>query len=175
VLDPSANSVGPGSSAGRNDVNYYEDFEIGRRFQHHWGRTITAEEAIAFATQHVLHEPALFNRTYAQHLQHPDLVVSPFLVFAVVLGMSVADLSESGGPFLGADALRMHGIVVPGDTLFSSSTVVSRRPSKSQPGYGVVEWETVGTRTAGDRVISFRRTNLVRRRDAPDRGQAGRA
>src|SRR5262245_35971799 len=133
---------------GRN-VNYYEDFEVGRRFHHHWGRTITAAEAVAFSTQHLLHEPALFNALYAKHLGHPDLVVSPFYVFAVVLGMSVADLSESGGPFLGADSLRMHGIVVPGDTVFSSSVVIARRPSGSQPLYGVVEWETTGARENG--------------------------
>jgi itaconyl-CoA hydratase len=149
---------------GASSVNYYEDFDEGRRFQHHWGRTISSGEAIAFSTQHLLHEPALFNDIYAKHLGYPGLLVSPFHVFAVVLGMSVADLSESGGPFLGADRVRMHGNVTPGDTLFSSSIVLSRRPSHSQPSYGVVEWETTGVRQTGETVISFRRTSLVRKK-----------
>jgi itaconyl-CoA hydratase len=146
-------------------VNYYEDFEVGRHFRHHWGRTIMAEEAIGFSTQHLLHEPASYNKLYAQHLGYPDIVISPFFVFAVVLGMSVEDLSESGGPFLGADRLRFHRAVLPGDTLFSSSIVLSRRPSNSQPVYGVVEWETTGVRQDGAAVISFQRTSLVKRRD----------
>jgi acyl dehydratase len=148
-------------------VNMYEDFHVGRCFRHHWGRTITAGEAVAFSTQHLLFEPALFNADYAKHLGLPDLIVSPYHVFAVVLGMSVADLSESGGPFLGADQLRFHAAVFPGDTLFSSSVVVSARPSGSQPRYGIVEWETTGIRQTGEVVVTFRRTNLVRRKVAP--------
>lgn len=160
MLGPADNAA-PGSAA----VHYYEDFEEGRRFKHHWGRTITADEAIAFSTQHLLHEPCSFNRVYAKHLGYPDIVVSSLLTFAVVLGMSVEDLSESGGPFLGSDAVRFHRPVLPGDTLFASSVVVSRRPSSSQPVYGVVEWETTGHNHKGETVITFRRTNLVRRHD----------
>jgi acyl dehydratase len=153
----------------------YEDFHVGRCFQHHWGRTITASEAVAFSTQHLLFEPALFNADYAKHLGHRDLLVSPYHVFAVVLGMSVADLSESGGPFLGANRLRFHTAVFPGDTLFSSSVVVSARPSGSQPRYGIVEWETTGIRQTGEVVVTFRRTNLVRRKAAASaEAQAGR-
>ena len=146
-------------------MNHFEDFDVGRRFQHHWGRTISHGEAIAFSTQHLLHEPALFNEAYAKHLGYEGLLVSPFHVFAVVLGMSVADLSESGGPFLGASNLLIHRAVRPGDTLFSSSVVISRRPSNSQPIYGIVEWQTTGVCQTGELAITFNRTNLVRRRD----------
>ncbi len=151
----------------------YEDFPVGRCFQHHWGRTIMAGEAVAFSTQQLLFEPALFNAEYARHLGYRDLIVSPYHVFAVVLGMSVADLSESGGPFLGADQLRFHSVVFPGDTLFSSSIVVSARPSSSQPRYGIVEWKTTGIRQTGEVVITFHRTNLVRRKAAAE-AQASR-
>jgi acyl dehydratase len=143
-------------------ANQYEDFEIGRHFAHHWGRTITAGDGINFATRHLLHEPALFNKTYAMHLGYPDIVISPLLVFSIVLGMSVADLSESGGPFLGSDAIEFKKPVFPGDTLFASSVVVTRRPSGSRPGFGIVEWRTAGHNQHTDLVVCFRRTNLVR-------------
>ena len=157
----------PGPSATEPETaarfNQYDDFVIGRRFDHHWGRTITAAEAISFATQHMIHEPLRFNRPYAQHLGYGDIVVSPMLVYAIVLGMSVEDLSESGGPFLGSDAVRFLEPVYPDDTLFASSIVVSRRPSGSKKDYGIVEWETCGYNQRGEPVISFRRTNFVRR------------
>ena len=159
----------PGATAGRHftgTVNHFEDFEIGRRFSHHWGRTIEAAEAIGFATEHLLHEPALFNRVYARHLGYDDIVVSGEMVFSVVLGLSVEDLSESGGPFLGADNIRFHHPVHPGDTLFAVSEVMSRRESDSRPDYGVVEWETTAHNHDGCPVLSFRRTNLVGRRAA---------
>ena len=100
----------PGPSAAEPETvarfHRYDDFVVGRRFDHRWGRTITADEAISFATQHVIHEPLRFNRLYARHLGYDDIVVSPMLVYAIVLGLSVEDLSESGGPFLGSDAVR---------------------------------------------------------------------
>jgi itaconyl-CoA hydratase len=146
-------------------VNHYEDFEEGRRFSHHWGRTVGADEAIEFATQHLLHEPVLFNRSYAHHLGYRDVLVSPLFVYAIVLGMSVEDLSESGGPFLGSDAVEFLRPVFPGDTLFASSLVLSRRPSRSRSGFGVVEWKTVGHNQQREPVLAFRRSNLVRYRN----------
>ncbi len=91
--------------------------------------------------------------------------MSPLLVFSIVLGLSVEDLSESGGPFLGADAIDFKAPVFPGDTLFAASTVLSHRPSASRPEYGIVEWQTTGHNEHNSMVISFRRTSLVRRRE----------
>jgi acyl dehydratase len=147
----------------RRSVNHYEDFEVGRQFRHHWGRTVTVGDAIAFATEHLLHEPALYNQVYARHLGYPDIVLSPLLVFAILLGMSVEDLSESGGPFLGADEVTSVRPVFAGSTLFASSVVVSKRASSSRPDFGVVQWQTLGHNEKGEEVLRFKRTNLVRR------------
>jgi acyl dehydratase len=142
-------------------LNHYENFEVGTIFNHHWGRTITEAEAIAFATENLLHEPALFNRPYAQHLGYRDIPVSSFFVYALILGLSVEDLSEAGGPFLGSHDVLFHALVFPGDTLFASSRVLSRRLSGSRLGFGIVEWHTVGNNQNGAQVVSFRRSNLV--------------
>jgi itaconyl-CoA hydratase len=142
-------------------LNHYEDFDVGRIFNHHWGRTITEAEAITFATENLLHEPALFNRPYAQHVGYRDIPVSSFFVYALILGLSVEDLSEAGGPFLGSDEVIFHAPVFPGDTLFASSRVLSRRLSTSRRGFGIVEWHTVGRNQNRADVVSFRRSNLV--------------
>lgn len=150
----------PGSDR-HAELNHYEDFEPGRDFRHHWGRTLTIADATSFATDCMLHEPALFNREYAAHLGFPDTPISGLLVFSVVLGMSVEDLSEAGGPFLGCDDVEFSEPIFPNDTLFASSIVLSRRISKSREGYGVVEWKTVGSNQHGTTVISFKRSSLV--------------
>jgi itaconyl-CoA hydratase len=154
---------GSGSSAatGKGSLNHFEDFTPGRIFQHHWGRTISEAEAISFATECLMHEPALFNRVYAADAGHPDIVVSPFLVYAMTLGLSVEDLSEAGGPFLGSDEVVFDKPVYPGDTIFAQSKVLSRRLSRSRSAYGIVEWLTIGSNQRGERVVSFRRSNLV--------------
>jgi acyl dehydratase len=141
--------------------NAYDAFEPGRTFEHHWGRTITEADNTLFTTLTLGYNPLYFNAPYAIANGHPGVVVNPMLVFAVVFGLSVEDLSERGGAFLGVDELTFHKPVYPGDTVTARSTVVSRRESSSRPGQGIVTWHTEGFDQRGERVIDFKRTNLV--------------
>ena len=58
---------------------------------------------------------------------NPNAVINPFLVLCTVVGLSVEDLSEAGGPFLGIDELTFHRPVYPGDTLTARSDVDTRK------------------------------------------------
>jgi itaconyl-CoA hydratase len=143
---------------------YYEDFAVGDAFHHHWGRTVGEGDNSLFTTLTLHYNPNYFNKTYAQNNGHPSLVVAPLLVFNVVFGLSVEDLSEAGGPFLGVDALKFASPVHIGDTLSASSVVVEKRLSSSRPEFGIVTWHTSGRNQDGQVVVDFRRTNLVRHR-----------
>jgi acyl dehydratase len=143
---------------------FFEEHVVGRTFDHHWGRTVHAHDNIVFSTQTLAFNPVHFNREAAAAAGHPDEVVNPLLVFAIVFGLSVEDLSEAGGPFLGAEQIRYLRVVYPGETLYASSTVVDARSSASRPDAGIVTWHTVGRNGSGEPVIEFRRTNLVRKR-----------
>ncbi len=81
--------------------NRYEDFEPGRVFRHHWGRTITESESTLFSTLTLHFNPHYFNAAYARVHGHPGIVANPLLIFTTVFGLTVEDLSEGGGPFLG--------------------------------------------------------------------------
>lgn len=142
----------------------FEDHVVGRVFEHHWGRTVHASDNIAFTTQTLAFNPVYLNRDAATARGHADEVVNPLLVFSVVFGLSVEDLSETGGPFLGARDVRYLRDVHPGETLYASSTVLDARESGSRPDTGIVTWRTVGRDAAGEPVIEFARTNLVRKR-----------
>jgi itaconyl-CoA hydratase len=153
----------------RRKGHQYEDMTVGRVFHHHWGRTITAGDNAAFTTQTLSFCPLYFNEPYARSMGHPAIQVNPLLVFNCVFGLSVEDLSEGGGPFLGVDGCEfMHPVHV-GDTLTARSTVMIARDSKGQPDFGIVTWHTEGFNQEGHKVIEFHRTNLVRkrRRDQP--------
>lgn len=149
--------------------NRFEDMVPGRVFEHHWGRTITAGDNAAFTTQTLSFCPLYFNELYAQSMGHPKTQVNPLLVFNTVFGLSVEDLSEGGGPFLGVDDCRFAEPVYVGDTLTARSTVISARESKGQPAFGIVTWHTEGFKQYGAKVIEYQRTNLVRRRSASQR------
>lgn len=144
----------------------FDDFETGQVITHHWGRTVTESDNALFATTALQLNPRYFNRTFAASEGHPDVLVAPMLVFGIVFGLSVEDLSERGGAFLGVDDLVHEAPVYPGDTLTARSTVTALRASRSDPAYGIATWHTEGFTAPGTRVIHFLRTNLVIRRPA---------
>lgn len=144
----------------------FEDFSVGQRFDHHWGRTITESDATLFSTLTLSFNPLYFNRQYARAHGHPDIVLNPQLVFNVALGLSVEDLSEIGGPFLGVFDLVYHRPVYPRLTMRARSETVEARLSSSNPLNGIVTWKTEGVDEDDKPVVSFRRSNLVRVRAA---------
>jgi len=86
------------------------------------------------------------------------------LVFNTVFGLSVEDLSEAGGLFLGVDALTYHQSVYPRDTLVARSKVLAKRLSNKNPLLGIVTWHTEGFNQYDELVIDFKRSNLVSKR-----------
>lgn len=144
--------------------NYFDDFELGRKFDHHWGRTLTQADNIIFSSLTLHYGPLYLNEVYATQQGHNGVVLNPYLVFLTVFGMSVEDLSEAGGAFLGVDDLTFHQTVYPGDTLTARSTVVALRESGSRRDAGIATWHTEGHNQDGVRVIDFRRTNMIAKR-----------
>jgi acyl dehydratase len=144
----------------------FEDFSEGRVFEHHWGRTFGEGDGTLFATLALRFTPLYFNAEFARAHGHPGVVIDPLLVLCAAVGLSVEDLSEAGGPFLGVEQVEFAVPVYPGDTLTAKSTVVSRRHSDSRPNFGIVTWKTEGRNQRGEVVVSFRRTNLVAKKEA---------
>ena len=143
----------------------FEDFEVGQQFKHHWGRTLTESDNIVFTTLTLHYNPRYFNLDYARSEGHSNLVVCPLLVFTTTFGLSVEDLSENGGPFLGVDDLSYYRPVKVGETIYAESEVLACRETKSRPEFGIVTWKTRGTTQSGEPLVQFQRSNLVRRRD----------
>jgi acyl dehydratase len=142
----------------------FEDFTVGQVFVHHWGRTLTAGDNALFCTATCHWVPMYLNAEFARAHGHPDVVLNPMLVLCTVVGLSVEDLSEAGGPFLGVEDCTFHRPLYPGDTVTARSTVVQTRPSARRPDAGVVSWFTEAHDQRGELVLDFLRTNLLARR-----------
>jgi itaconyl-CoA hydratase len=145
----------------REKGNWYEDFEPGRVFVHHWGRTISQAENVLFSTLTLHFNPQYTNVEFARSMGHPDTPVNPLLVFNTVFGLSVQDLSEHGTAFLGVNELRYGKPLYPGDTIFARSTVLEKRLSSSRKDQGIVGWHTQGFNQHGEMVCEFQRSNLI--------------
>src|SRR5258708_12895497 len=107
--------------------NHYEDFTLGHVYHHHWGRTLNDGDNSLFSTLTLSFNPLYFNADYAAAHGHGGVVLNPMLVFLTVFGLSVEDLSEAGGRFLGGDKLKFHPPLYPVLTL-TRPTTLSAQP-----------------------------------------------
>jgi len=144
--------------------NQFQDFSVGQELAHHWGRTLTSGDNAIFSASTCNWNPMHLNVEFARAHGHPDVVVNPMLVLCTVVGLSVEDLSEVGGPFLGMEDVTFHRLVHPDDTITARSTVVDARESGSRPHVGIVTWHTEAHNQRGQLVVDYRRTNLVAKR-----------
>lgn len=150
---------------------YLEAFQVGEVIRHWPGRTITEADCTWFAlltmNQHPVHSDAHYAATHTQHKQR--LVLGP-LVFAIGIGMTVADVSGRAIANLEIERIVHDGPVFIGDTIYAESTVLAVRESR-QGDRGTVTVETRVRNQRGERVMTFRRTALVPRRTHPTLGE----
>lgn len=153
----------------RDRGRFFEDFEVGQRFEHHWGRTLTEADGVLYNSLTLNYNPLFGNSVYSQANGYRRAPLNPYLAFLTVLGLSVEDTSErDGGMFLGVEYVNFLAVSYPGDTVTAASEVVSLRDSGSRPTAGIVTWRTTGRNQHGELLVEFERTNLVIRRGTGD-------
>lgn len=143
---------------------YFEDFEIGHIYEHRPGRTITDTDNVWFTLLTMNTHPAHFDYEFAKKTEFgKPLVCSPFTV-ALMVGMSVSDVSQKAIANLGWDEIRLTHPLFPGDTLYAESEVLDKRESASRPQQGIVTIRTIGKNQDGAVVCTFKRTMLIWKR-----------
>jgi acyl dehydratase len=150
---------------------YFEDFVEGDIYRHWPGKTITEYDDHLFCMITMNHHPLHTNAWFAEHetIQGRNVVVGN-LVYSVVLGMSVPDVSGSGIANLEVEELTHKRPTFHGDTIYAETRVLGKRESETKPDRGVVTVETKGLNQRGEEVCYFRRRVMVwKRHGAPVR------
>jgi 2-methylfumaryl-CoA hydratase len=145
--------------------NFYEDFRLGQVIRHATPRTITeGDVALNIALTGARH--ALFcSDTFAAACGFPRAPIDPLLVFHVVFGKSVPDISRNAVANLGYADGRFLAPVYPGDTLAATSEIVGLKQN-SNGKTGVVYVRTRGVNQTGAVVLDYVRWVMVNKRDA---------
>lgn len=146
-----------------NPGRFFEDFRLGDVIVHATPRTVTVGDV---ATYTALHGPrfALFSSdAFAQGCGFDRAPLDPLLVFHVVFGKSVPDVSLNAVANLGYAEGRFLAPVFPGDTLAATSEVIGLKET-SNGKTGVVYVRTTGRNQAGGEVLEYVRWVLVRKR-----------
>lgn len=145
---------------------YFEEFEVGQEIQHSLSKTIFESDNNFFSLLTMNHHPVHTNMDYAQKNQHGQLLVVGTLVFSIVVGMTVPDISGKAIANLGYEDVKHLRPVFVNDTIYAKTRILSKRESQSKLDRGIVYVETIGYNQRGEEVISFRRNVLVKKQPA---------
>ncbi|WP_396436372.1 MaoC family dehydratase [Limnohabitans sp.] len=152
---------------------YYEDFMVGDVYEHRPGRTLTQTENIWFTLLTMNKHPMHFDEEYAKHSEFGQCIVASPFTLAVLVGMSVSDVSQKAIANLGWTDIKMTHPVFAGDTLYAETEVLSKRESSSRPTAGLVTVRTAGSNQRGEVVCTFERTILVAKQGHSVEDKAG--
>jgi 2-methylfumaryl-CoA hydratase len=144
--------------------NYFEDLVVGREIVHATPRTVSEGDAAVYLSLTSSRYPLFCDAEFARSLGFERELVNDLLVFHVVFGNTVPDISLNALANLGYADLRYGVPVYPGDTITSTSTVIGAREASS--GKQGITWvRTTGRNQRGDEVMSYIRWVLMNKRD----------
>ena len=110
-----------------------EDFTVGDVYRHWPGKTITEAEDHLFCMMTMNHHPLHSDAWFAEHeTVHGRNVVVGNLVYSLVLGMSVPDVSGSAIANLEVESLVHKKPTFHGDTIYAETRGVEGGPFELQ-------------------------------------------
>ncbi len=147
-----------------NAGNFFEDFRIGQELVHATPRTVTSGDVSLYTALYGTRFAVQSSDVFAQSLGLPRAPVDDLLVFHVVFGKTVPDVSLNAVANLGYAECRFGAPVYPGDTLSARSAVIGLRENSNRET-GVIYVRSTGRNQHGDVVLDYVRWVMVRKRD----------
>ena len=143
---------------------FFEDFRIGEQLIHPIPRTLHGGDISTYISLTGDRHPLAASTDLARSFGFTREVMPDLLVFHIVFGRSVPDISHNATANLGYADVRFLRPVYPGDTLIASSEVIGLREVSSGEA-GVVYVRTRGTNQKGQEVLTFARWVMVPKRE----------
>jgi len=144
--------------------NFFEDFRVGQVIRHATPRTLGSGDVALYAALYGSRFAVQSSDRFASEIGYARAPIDDFLVFHVVFGKTVPDISLNAVANLGYAGGRFLSPVYPGDTLTASSEVIGLREN-SNHRTGVVYVRSTGHKQDGTAVLEYVRWVMVRKRD----------
>jgi 2-methylfumaryl-CoA hydratase len=144
--------------------NYFEDFRLGQVITHATPRTVTAGDVALYTALYGSRFAVQSSDQFARAIGYPRAPVDDLLVFNVVFGKTVPDISLNAVANLGYANCRFLAPVFPGDTLSAKSEIIGLNENSNRKT-GVVYVRSTGFNAAGGAVVDYIRWVMVRKRD----------
>lgn len=143
---------------------YFEEFVVGEEIIHSLSKTIFESDNNLFSLLTMNHHPVHLNIDYASKNQHGKILVVGTLVFSLVVGITVPDVSGKAIANLGYEDIKHLSPVFINDTLYAKTRIISKLDSQSKKDRGIIYVETIGFNQNGIAVLSFKRNVLVKKK-----------
>lgn len=145
--------------------NFFEDFALGQEIVHATPRTVTVGDVALYQALYGARFALQSSDEFARALGLGQAPVDDWLVFHIVFGKTVPDISLNAVANLGYAEGAWGAPVYPGDTLAAVSQVIGLKQN-SNGRTGTVYVRTRGTNQRGEEVLSYVRWVMVKKRDA---------
>lgn len=152
------------SKSKSNVGNFFEDFKIGQVIRHAAPRTVWPGDISVYTALYLPRFAVQSSRAFAQAIGYQDAPVDDMLVFHLVLGKTVPDVSLNAIANLGYADFKFLQPVYYGDTLSATSEVIGLKENSNKET-GVVYVRTTGSNQRGEPVLTYARWVMVKKRD----------
>jgi 2-methylfumaryl-CoA hydratase len=156
--------VSQASSLKTSFGNFFEDFRLGQQIRHATPRTVTLGDVAVYNGLFGPRFAVQSSDVFAARIGYPRSPVDDLLVFHVVFGKTVPDVSLNAVANLGYADCRFLKAVYPGDTLNSVSEVIGLKENSNKKT-GIVYVRSRGFNQNGEVVLDYARWVMVRKRN----------
>ncbi len=144
--------------------NYFEDFRLGQTIRHATPRTVTVGDASLYTALYGTRFAVQSSDAFAKAIGYPHAPIDDLLVFHIVFGKTVPDISLNAVANLGYANCRFLAPVYPGDTLSARSEVIGLKENSNRKT-GIVYVRSTGFTDSGKPVLDYVRWVMVHKRD----------
>lgn len=145
---------------------YFEEFEVGELFEHPIRRTVTEMDNVLFSALTHNPQPLHIDRHFCEtQTEFGQPLMNSLFTLGLMIGISINDTTLGTTiANLGMTEVRFPAPLFQGDTVHVTTTVASKRESRSRPDAGIVEFEHKAFNQRDELVASCRRQTFMRRR-----------
>jgi len=144
--------------------NCFEDFRIGQVIRHATPRTVTVGDVALYTGLFGARFAVQSSDAFAKVIGYPRSPIDDLLVFHIVFGKTVPDVSLNAVANLGYAGCYFRAPLYPGDTLSALSEVIGLKENSSRKT-GIVYVRTTGFNQNSAAVLEYVRWVMVRKRD----------
>src|SRR5882672_10922294 len=122
---------------------YFEDFEVGKLYEHRYTRTVTQMDNMLFSNMTLNPQPLHIDRHFCEtETEWGQPLMNSLFTLGLMIGISVNDLTVGTTiANLGMTDVKFPNPLFQGDTVHVTTEVVAKRESQSRTDAGIVEFE----------------------------------